>query len=173
MYNKDIKLGSLNGYQYFYDPEHPLANTAGIVYYHRHIISLQRGKWLSSNEHIHHIDGDRANNAIENLVVLTNREHCQVHTNTYRVTRICKQCGAEFTVLSSEKKKYCSSRCAAASRRLFEITSDQLRELVWKYPTTQVAKMFSVSDTAIAKRCKLLDVKKPPRGYWAKKRAGH
>jgi hypothetical protein len=29
-----------------------------------------------------------------------------------------------------------------------------------------------VSDVAIAKACTLLDIPKPPRGYWAKKAAG-
>ena len=35
-------------------------------------------------------------------------------------------------------------------------------------PTTKVAEILGVSDSAIAKRCKLLGVEKPPRGYWAK-----
>jgi hypothetical protein len=35
-----------------------------------------------------------------------------------------------------------------------------------------VAKRYGVSDVAIAKACVLLDVPKPPRGYWAKKAAG-
>ena len=36
-------------------------------------------------------------------------------------------------------------------------------------PVTEVAKLFGVSDQAVEKRCKLLGVKKPPRGYWAKR----
>jgi hypothetical protein len=35
-----------------------------------------------------------------------------------------------------------------------------------------VAKGYGVSDVAIAKACALLDIPKPPRGYWAKKAAG-
>jgi hypothetical protein len=33
---------------------------------------------------------------------------------------------------------------------------------------TSVAASFDVSDKAIEKRCKRLEVVKPPRGYWAK-----
>ena len=33
-------------------------------------------------------------------------------------------------------------------------------------------KRYGVSDVAIAKACALLDIPKPPRGYWAKKAAG-
>jgi len=29
-----------------------------------------------------------------------------------------------------------------------------------------LAKKFGVSDAAIAKQCKKLGIKKPPRGYW-------
>jgi hypothetical protein len=35
-----------------------------------------------------------------------------------------------------------------------------------------VAASFDVSDKAIEKRCKLLGVPKPPRGYWAKLQNG-
>ena len=38
-------------------------------------------------------------------------------------------------------------------------------------PTSQVAKIFNVSDKAIEKRCKKFGIEKPPRGYWAKKEA--
>jgi hypothetical protein len=43
---------------------------------------------------------------------------------------------------------------------------------VWTEPTQQVARRYGVSDVAIAKACALLDIPKPPRGYWAKKAAG-
>lgn len=48
----------------------------------------------------------------------------------------------------------------------------RLYEQVWTEPTQQVAKLYGVSDVAIAKACALLDIPKPPRGYWAKKAAG-
>lgn len=55
------------------------------------------------------------------------------------------------------------------TRRQFNITKDELERLVWEMPCTQIAKLYGVSDKAIEKRCKLLDVEKPPRGYWQKK----
>lgn len=48
----------------------------------------------------------------------------------------------------------------------------RLYEEVWSEPTQQVAKRYGVADVAIAKACALLDIPKPPRGYWAKKAAG-
>ena len=48
----------------------------------------------------------------------------------------------------------------------------RLYDEVWTEPTQQVAQRYGVSDVAIAKACALLDIPKPPRGYWAKKAAG-
>lgn len=43
---------------------------------------------------------------------------------------------------------------------------------VWQFPVTEVAKKYSVSDVAIHKICKSLDIPTPPLGYWAKRKAG-
>ena len=43
---------------------------------------------------------------------------------------------------------------------------------VWQYPVTEVAKKYAVSDVAIHKICKSLNIPTPPRGYWEKLRAG-
>ena len=43
---------------------------------------------------------------------------------------------------------------------------------VWSEPVTSVAASFDVSDKAIEKRCKRLNVIKPPRGYCAKIQKG-
>ena len=58
---------------------------------------------------------------------------------------------------------------AEASRHLrkFDPAGEELRDLVWSMPSTGVAKLFGVSDVAVAKRCRLLGIEKPGRGYWA------
>ena len=43
---------------------------------------------------------------------------------------------------------------------------------VWAMPVTEVAKRYKISDAAIHKVCKSLDIPTPPQGYWAKLRAG-
>ena len=52
------------GYVYLYDPKHPLANASGIVYYHRHVMSVHLGRWITSEEIVHHKDENRTNNSI-------------------------------------------------------------------------------------------------------------
>lgn len=42
---------------------------------HRWLMEQHLGRKLESWEHVHHIDGNHLNNAIENLAVLSNAEH--------------------------------------------------------------------------------------------------
>ena len=49
---------------------------------------------------------------------------------------------------------------------------ETLYQEVWTMPVTEVAKRYKVSDVAIHKVCKSLDIPTPPQGYWAKLRAG-
>ena len=49
---------------------------------------------------------------------------------------------------------------------------ERLYEEVWSEPTQAVARTYGISDVALTKVCKQLQVPKPPRGYWAKKQNG-
>jgi len=53
-----------------------------------------------------------------------------------------------------------------------QFTREELYAKVWAAPTTQVAAELGISDVALAKRCKKLNVPKPSLGYWAKVAAG-
>jgi hypothetical protein len=53
-----------------------------------------------------------------------------------------------------------------------QLTREQLYEKVWSAPTIQVAAELGISDVALAKRCKKMNVPKPSLGYWAKVAAG-
>lgn len=48
-----------------------------------------------------------------------------------------------------------------------QLTRRELYELVWAKPRTELAKQFSVSDVAVGKWCRELNVPAPPPGYWA------
>lgn len=49
---------------------------------------------------------------------------------------------------------------------------EKLYQEVWEKPVIEVAKKYKVSDVAIHKVCKSLDIPTPGLGYWAKVRAG-
>lgn len=48
----------------------------------------------------------------------------------------------------------------------------ELFALIWERPSTQVAHELGVSDVALGKLCRQLQVPKPPRGYWARVASG-
>lgn len=50
---------------------------------------------------------------------------------------------------------------------------DRLYEQIWKEPVHEVAKAYGISDVALAKVCRRLNVPRPSRAYWARRRAGH
>lgn len=48
---------------------------------------------------------------------------------------------------------------------------EELEKLVWEQPCIVIAKQLGVSDSTLDKRCRRFNIKKPPMGYWAKKKA--
>lgn len=57
------------------------------VYLHRYIMEQYLGRKLSRNEHVHHIDGNRSNNKLENLELLTATEHALEHLEHRRTCK--------------------------------------------------------------------------------------
>lgn len=60
-----------------------------------------------------------------------------------------------------------------STEELGKLSREELFEKVWSKSGTKLSEELGVSDVAIAKRCKKLNVPRPPRGYWAKLEAGH
>jgi hypothetical protein len=52
------------------------------------------------------------------------------------------------------------------------LTRKQLYDMVWSTPMLRLARTFGCSATWLARICREASVPVPPRGYWAKKRAG-
>ncbi|MBI3786923.1 MAG: hypothetical protein HY276_01590 [Ignavibacteriales bacterium] len=54
-----------------------------------------------------------------------------------------------------------------------ELTREQLYGLVWSKPSIKLAKELGISDVAITKICKKLNIPKPYPGYWKRVSMGH
>lgn len=63
------------GYVRIYVPMHPEANTRGYVYEHRILAEQMIGRRLLKDEIVHHKNGIRWDNSLENLQVMTKFEH--------------------------------------------------------------------------------------------------
>lgn len=55
--------------------------------------------------------------------------------------------------------------------RWSELTRDDLEALIWQKPQRELAREFGVSEATVARRCKLLAIAKPERGFWHRGRA--
>lgn len=125
-----------------------------------------------------HINGVNDDNRLENLRFLCPNCHSQQdtsfgknstnsHRNRYerviakennlvvsvegRYENYCK-CGTKIELNSKHCNK-CASSLNGVARRKFEVSKDELENLVSKYSKVKIGKMFGVSDNAVKKRC--------------------
>ena len=72
------------GYIALYMPEHPSAGADGCVFEHRYVIEKALGYTLPDGFDIHHINGKKDDNRIDNLVVMTHKAHTILHNKEGR-----------------------------------------------------------------------------------------
>lgn len=63
----------------------------GVQREHRYLMEKKLGRKLSTNEHVHHINGKKDDNRLENLVVLTASEHHRDHAQDPRFLEFLKK----------------------------------------------------------------------------------
>lgn len=83
---------NVGGYILVYSPGNPFRNSDDYVLEHRLVaekyllneensVIINGEKYLKPEYVVHHIDGNRRNNEVSNLVVMTRNEHTQLHMN--------------------------------------------------------------------------------------------
>lgn len=112
-----------------------------------------------------HINGIYNDNRLENLRFVC--PNCHTQTETFSVKRFKKK----FNCISCNKEtkgygKYCIE-CASKKchPRKFEIKKKELENFIFnqKIPITKIGKMFGVSDNAIRRRCKTMNINLPKK----------
>lgn len=171
-----MKYRYLNGYSLILAPDSPSAMSSktwkGWAYEHRVVMEQHLGKPIPDGCEVHHLDRDKSNNLIENLIVLSSEDHTKLHQwMDGRVSKVCAHCGKIFYPTSSQVEKYCSLKCShAATRRCERPSKKELEDLVWSYPMTKLGELYGVSNNAVKKWCKQYEITNlPPRGYFLRK----
>lgn len=92
---------------------------------HRYVMTQYLGREIHKWEHVHHKNGDRSDNNLDNLELLTIREHGKLHSRERDLSTwtdcICKQCKTTFVRRSKEVERhpetFCSRKCYLDNRR--------------------------------------------------------
>lgn len=94
IWKSDEKI-SVYGYVLVRCLDHPFANVDGFVFEHRLVaekyllndensVEIDGKRYLRRDYDVHHIDGDKKNNSLDNLMVLTRGEHMSLHHRNRR-----------------------------------------------------------------------------------------
>jgi len=172
-----MKQKLLNGYRIVYVPDWPTAMTCngyvGWVYEHRYVVENHLKRSLTTDEHVHHLNGDTLCNDIQNLIVLSNEDHTKLHNwldGNQKLHKHCEYCNKRF-LPPKQDTKYCSAKCfGLATRKVSRPSKEELSSLIWAYSFPKIGKMFGVAPNTVRKWCKAVNITNfPPRGYFIKK----
>lgn len=81
---KGYRRKAQKGYIARYEPDHPSASKAGLVMEHRLVVEKALGITLPKEFDVHHINGDKTDNRIENLAIMTHSAHTIFHNKEGR-----------------------------------------------------------------------------------------
>jgi len=136
------KIVSKGDYYYAIVLDHPNRTKNNYVLLHRIIMENHLGRILNANEVVHHINGNKKDNRIENLEVMIDREHSSHHHSQIGRTMVilkCPNCGVEFVrekretfLVKHTSYTCCSPRCRGQFSRniqLYGIT-DQMKSAI-------------------------------------------
>lgn len=158
----------MNGYRLIYNPSHSKAMSdkcgyKGYVYEHVLVAEEFIGRELLPNEVVHHLDGDKSNNRIENLLVLDRGQHTKLHIWLKSVTdskvsddngmksvktKYCEICGR---TLQCKRQRWCSDACmnsALFKRPSRETLIDDVSKHLSK---SAIGRKYGVSHTTVSR----------------------
>lgn len=115
---------------------------------HRLIMEEHIGRELRRDEWVHHINEDKHDNRLENLVIVSPYDHVQIHKRKYPREYKCPVCGRTFVRLSTRYGDVvtCSKKCMG---EWFKMNSTSKKPIVqYSLDGRQVKKWGSISEAA-------------------------
>lgn len=116
------RLKNSYGYIHVLKRGNPMANRHGYILEHRFVMSDHLGRKLDASEHVHHINGIKDDNRIENLQLISPSAHMSLHKKGVKYSKRympCDVCGHEFYSAKTRLgySRYCSAECHAVTQR--------------------------------------------------------
>ena len=144
-----MKRKMLNGYWIVYVPEHygcmRAKNYNGWEYEHRYVMEIELGRKLGRFEVVHHKNGNKLDNRLENLKLMTLDEHTSMHSNKHLDYR-CEVCGRKV----SRGAKRCVKH--AQNGMLYTASTEEIVESVSENGFEATGRKYLVSGTAVRKK---------------------
>lgn len=79
-----------DGYVQLLRPHHKYASGRGYIREHRYFIELQLGRYLNPKEEVHHVDKDKSNNNLSNLMLFScSAEHLKYERTNSKYNKRC------------------------------------------------------------------------------------
>jgi hypothetical protein len=85
------------GYRRIFKPKHRLADSKGYIHEHRYLFEQYYNCCLLKWSHIHHINGIKTDNRIENLEGMINAKHIVLSNTQDKSKWYCLYCGSTIT----------------------------------------------------------------------------
>ena len=133
------------------------------VYEHRYLMEKQLGRLLRFNEVVHHKNGDRMDNRLENLEVISRDRHSSDHNKErgYLVAQLrCPSCGSVFerplrrlNRKGSSHVSFCSRHCIGRFFRRGIKISEEEKKSVFEKSVIQTMRKCRVSRTGKGPDC--------------------
>jgi hypothetical protein len=103
---------------FVYSPQHPRPERGNYVRRARLVIEKSLGRFLTSDEVVHHINGDSMDDRRENLIVLSQSDHAYLHCSQ-KPKRLCTKdgCGEKHHCHGLCKKHYWAYEYATRAAR--------------------------------------------------------
>lgn len=101
---------------------------------HRDVWQYYHGD-IPDEYQIHHVDENKANNAVENLQCLTKQEHRRLHNKQpLHEERVCKTCGKIFIVQKAcqQRALYCSEKCQSKVKKICSLCGKEFLTTSYK-----------------------------------------
>ncbi len=127
------RIKTPEGYILVYCPTHPSAKSSGHIYEHRYVMEKHLKRFLSSSEHVHHINGIKDDNRVENLEIIDHSEHAKKHYK--KKSQEDKKRFIQGAIRSAQKRKFerkevfCA--CGCGKTLINRDSKGRLRKYIW------------------------------------------